>query len=225
MVTHMQARTTTDVGHIWTREQRLARLFRYAGMLLYLVIFPLWDLYDDQIDTLLPWLPTALFHWLALLLAGIATLGVVEVMERRADRSIRAALQAVEAAEAERASAVQERHHAEAELLRTEAARAELAGAKATGVSVAHYINQPLAIMMGYLELHLQAPPEERTDADLRRVLSEISRVALLVQALARIDEVRTIPYAHAGGVPMLDLEAVQAAIRADQATNTDLLA
>jgi signal transduction histidine kinase len=86
----------------------------------------------------------------------------------------------------------------------TERTLMQLEAAQATARTVAHTINQPLAIIRGMTELYHETPLAERNDADLVAILAEVDRAAGLVRQILEISHYRTIPYA--GGVPMLDL-------------------
>jgi signal transduction histidine kinase len=85
-----------------------------------------------------------------------------------------------------------------------ERALMQLEAAQATARTVAHTINQPLAIIRGVVELYRDTPPTERDDADLATVLAQVDRAAGLVRQLLVVSRYRTIPYP--GGAPMLDL-------------------
>ena len=80
----------------------------------------------------------------------------------------------------------------------------QLEAAQATARTVAHTINQPLAIIRGVVELYRDTPLTARHDADLETILVQVDRAAGLVRQLLEISRYRTIPYA--GGAPMLDL-------------------
>jgi signal transduction histidine kinase len=80
----------------------------------------------------------------------------------------------------------------------------QLEAAQATARTVAHTINQPLAVIRGVVELYRDTPSNERDDADLQTILTQVDRAADLVRQFQEISSYHTIPYA--GGVPMLDL-------------------
>jgi signal transduction histidine kinase len=80
----------------------------------------------------------------------------------------------------------------------------QLEAAQATARTVAHTINQPLAVIRGVVELYRDTPPDERDDTDLQTILRHVDRAADLVRQFQEISRYHTVPYA--GGVPMLDL-------------------
>jgi signal transduction histidine kinase len=80
----------------------------------------------------------------------------------------------------------------------------QLEAAQATARTVAHTINQPLAIIRGIAELYRDTPPGERDDADIQTILKHVDRAADLVRQFQEISRYHTVPYA--GGAPMLDL-------------------
>lgn len=80
----------------------------------------------------------------------------------------------------------------------------QLEAAQATARTVAHTINQPLAIIRGIAELYRDTSPGERDDADLQTIVIQVDRAAGLVRQFQDISRYQTIPYA--GGAPMLDL-------------------
>jgi signal transduction histidine kinase len=103
----------------------------------------------------------------------------------------------------------EDRYLAHIEALEDDRAAAEQAivqldAARATARTVAHTLNQPLAIIGGTAELYRDTPPTERRDADLALILGQVDRAAGLVHELLEISQYRTIPYP--GGAPMLDL-------------------
>jgi signal transduction histidine kinase len=81
----------------------------------------------------------------------------------------------------------------------------QLEAAQVTARSVAHNLNQPLAIIRGYTELLRDAPADERGADDLSRMLLETDRAAAMVRQLLQIVRYETTPYP--GGAPMIDLE------------------
>jgi signal transduction histidine kinase len=92
----------------------------------------------------------------------------------------------------------------EAQRLAAAQAFAQLEAAQATARTVAHTINQPLAVIRGVTELYRDTPPAERDDADLVTILAHVDRAADLVRQFQEISRYHTIPYAN--GAPMLDL-------------------
>jgi len=84
----------------------------------------------------------------------------------------------------------------------------QLEAAQATARTVAHTINQPLAVIRGVAELYRDTPAAERDDADLETILRHVDRAANLVQQFQDISRYHTVPYA--GGAPMLDLSPPQ---------------
>jgi signal transduction histidine kinase len=75
---------------------------------------------------------------------------------------------------------------------------------RATARTVAHDLNQPLAIARSYAKLLHNTCPAARNESDLARIVAEVDRAADLVQQLLAISSFRTLPYAD--GTLMLDL-------------------
>lgn len=80
----------------------------------------------------------------------------------------------------------------------------QLEAAQATGLAIAHNLNQPITVIIAYTQIYLDTPLAERDDADLREILRAAERAATLVHQFQSIEQYRTVRYA--GGRPMLDL-------------------
>jgi DNA-binding response OmpR family regulator len=80
-----------------------------------------------------------------------------------------------------------------------------LAGIGETAIALQHEINNPLAALLGHVQLVRQGyvPPEE-LPAVLEQVSAQAQRIADVVARLSQIGEPRTVPYAL--GAKMLDL-------------------
>lgn len=80
----------------------------------------------------------------------------------------------------------------------------QLEAARATGLAIAHNLNQPITVIAAYTQIYLDTPLAERDDADLREILRAAERAAILVRQFQSIEQYRTVRYA--GGRNMLDL-------------------
>jgi signal transduction histidine kinase len=80
----------------------------------------------------------------------------------------------------------------------------QLEAVQATVRSLAHNLNQPLTAALGYLQLFLLQPREEREDDDIIKAQRAMENLANLVRQFQAVTRYQTVPYP--GGDSILDL-------------------
>jgi signal transduction histidine kinase len=172
--------TVSSFPAVHRRFRRVRWLLLLSALVLYAILQIVIHLIMERFNLALD---ERIVDWsIAVLIGGSFTIGITRWEDRWVAH--------IEALEMERAAA--------------ERALMQLEVVQATARTVAHTINQPLAIIRGLAELYRETPLAERNDADLITILREVDRAADLVRQLLEISRYRTIPYA--GGAPMLDL-------------------
>lgn len=166
-------------------SRRRLRWLRWCWLTISLGLYIGWDAFDTMVlNRIDPLLGGFVIDWCVIAVLGV---GMTFLISRWEDRQLaRLAELAMRNAKVERAA------------LQLEAARA-------TARTVAHNLNQPLAIIRGYAELLRDTPADQRSAEDLSRMLLETDRAAAMVRQLLQIERYETIRYP--GGASMIDLE------------------
>jgi len=174
------------------RRLRLTRWYLFAaGIALYMA----WDLFDEVVLVRFnPVLGGFVIDWSVIAALGIVLTWTISHWEDR--QLARIENLTIRIAAAERATI-------------------QLEATRATARTVAHMINQPLAIVRGYAELLRDTLPTERAAVDLECILRETDRAAAIVRQLLNITEYKTTPYP--GGAPMVDLSRTMTERYAEQ--------
>jgi signal transduction histidine kinase len=169
-------RRVTLVRRQWQRR-------RWLWLTGWIAVDTIWELADSFLLEPSTPLFELTFDWLSIVVFGLV---LIELFRRHEALHVAA----LEALAAEQVAAERRLAHQEA--------------MQATARTVAHNLNQPLAIIRGYAELLSDEPALQSLHADLAVIIRQVDRAAKLVQALLGVAHYQTVR--DAAGTSMLDL-------------------